>query len=681
MTDVAAGSRTDLDLLCINTVRTLAMDAVQQADSGHPGTPMALAPLAYVLWTRHLKYDPARPDWADRDRFILSCGHACMLLYSSLYLSGYDLTLDDIKQFRQWGSKTPGHPEYGHTPGVEATTGPLGQGTGNAVGMAIGEAILAASFNRPGHDVVNHFTYFLASDGDLMEGISHETCSLAGHLKLGKLIGIYDDNHITIEGDTALAFSDDTARRFESYGWHVQRVADGNDLAALDVAIAAAKQMLDRPSLIIVRTHIGYGAPNKQDTAEAHGAALGVEEVRLAKQNLGWPSLEPFHVPAEALSRWRQLGARGRDARAAWDARLASYRKAFPDLAAELERRLAGKLPADWEKALPTFAGEGGQATRAASGKVLNAIAAKLPELVGGSADLAGSNNTLLKGTGDFSAGRYTERNFHFGIREHGMGAVMNGMALHRGTIPYGGTFLIFSDYMRPAIRLAALCKLGVVYVFTHDSIGLGEDGPTHQPIEQLAALRAIPGLIVLRPADAAEVAEAWRVAISHRAGPVALALTRQKVAAIDRTVHAPAAGLQRGGYILAEAAGTPGVILIATGSEVELALGARERLQTAGTGTRVVSMPSLELFAAQSQEYRDQVLPPAVRARVSIEAGATQCWHAIVGDRGRTLGLDHFGASAPYQRLYQEFGLTVERIVEAAKELSALVRHHEGEQ
>jgi transketolase len=672
MTDVAAGPRTDLDLLCINTVRTLAMDAVQQADSGHPGTPMALAPLAYVLWTRHLKYDPAHPDWPDRDRFILSCGHACMLLYASLYLSGYDLTLDDIKKFRQWGSKTPGHPEYGHTPGVEATTGPLGQGTGNAVGMAIAEAMLASLFNRPGHDVVNHFTYFLASDGDVMEGISHEACSLAGHLKLGKLIGIYDDNHITIEGDTALAFSDDTARRFESYGWHVQRVADGNDLAALDLAIAAAKRALDRPSLIIVRTHIGYGAPNKQDTAEAHGAALGVEEVKLAKQRLGWPSQEPFHVPAEALSRWRQLGSRGREARTAWESSFASYRKAFPGLAAELERRLAGKLPADWEKSLPTFAGEGGQATRAASGKVLNALAAKLPELVGGSADLAGSNNTLLKGTGDFAAGHYTERNFHFGVREHGMGAVMNGMALHKGCIPYGGTFLIFSDYMRPAIRLASLCQLGVVYIFTHDSIGLGEDGPTHQPIEQLAALRAIPGLLVIRPADAAEVAEAWRVAITHRSGPVALALTRQKVAAIDRTLHAPAAGLARGGYILAEATGTPRAILIATGSEVELALGARDRLQAAGVPTRVVSMPSLELFAAQPQGYRDEVLPPALRARVSIEAGATQCWHAIVGDRGRTIGLDHFGASAPYQRLYQEFGLTVDRIVETARQVVA---------
>ncbi len=672
MTDVAAGPHTDLDLLCINTVRTLAMDAVQQADSGHPGTPMALAPLAYVLWTRHLKYDPANPDWPDRDRFVLSCGHASMLLYAALYLSGYDLTLDDIKKFRQWGSKTPGHPEYGHTAGVETTTGPLGQGTGNAVGMAIAEAVLASSFNQPGHEVVNHFTYFLASDGDLMEGISHEACSLAGHLKLGKLIGIYDDNHITIEGDTNLAFSEDTARRFESYGWHVQRVADGNDIAALDQAFTAARKTLDRPSLIIVRTHIGYGAPTKQDTAEAHGAALGVEEIKGAKQNLGWPSQEPFYVPAEALDRWRKAGARGREARSSWQTRFATYQKAFPELGAELERRLAGRLPASWEQALPNLSADAAQATRAASGKVLNAIASKLPELVGGSADLAGSNNTLIKGTGDFAAGHYTERNFHFGVREHGMGAVMNGIALHRGLIPYGGTFLIFSDYMRPAIRLAALCKLGTIYVFTHDSIGLGEDGPTHQPIEQLATLRTIPGLLVIRPADAAEVVEAWRVAINHRNGPVALALTRQKVAALNRKTFGAASGLARGGYVLAEATGAPKVILIATGSEVELAVSAREKLQASSVPTRVVSMPSLELFAAQSKEYRDQVLPPAVAARVSIEAGATQCWRAIVGDRGRALGLDHFGASAPYQRLYQEFGLTVEKIVEVARQLSA---------
>ncbi|HYK10122.1 MAG TPA: transketolase [Gemmatimonadales bacterium] len=670
MTDVATGARTDLDLLCINTIRTLAMDAVQQADSGHPGTPMALAPLAYVLWTRHLKCDPANPDWPDRDRFVLSCGHASMLLYAALYLSGYGLTLDDIKKFRQWGSKTPGHPEYGHTAGVETTTGPLGQGTGNAVGMAIAEAILAANFNRPGHEVVSHFTYFLASDGDLMEGISHEACSLAGHLKLGKLIGFYDDNHITIEGDTNLAFSEDTARRFESYGWHVQRVADGNDLNALDQAITAAKQTQDRPSLIIVRTHIGYGAPTKQDTAEAHGAALGVEEIKGAKQNLRWPSQDPFYVPAEALDRWRKAGARGREARTSWEARLASYRKAFPDLGAELERRLAGKLPTGWEQALPNLAADAAQATRAASGKVINAIAPKLPELVGGSADLAGSNNTMIKGTGDFAAGHYSERNFHFGVREHGMGAVMNGIALHRGLIPYGGTFLIFSDYMRPAIRLAALCKLGTIYVFTHDSIGLGEDGPTHQPIEQLATLRTIPGLLVIRPADAAEVVEAWRVAINHRNGPVALALTRQKVSALDRHALSPAAGLAQGGYVLAEASGSPKVILIATGSEVELALAAREKLQASGVATRVVSMPSLELFAAESQKYRDQVLPPSVTARVSIEAGATQCWRAIVGDRGRAIGLDHFGASAPYQKLYQEFGLTVDKIVDAANQV-----------
>jgi len=672
MPDVAAATRTDLDQLCINTIRTLAMDAVQRADSGHPGTAMALAPLAYVLWTRHLRYNPANPAWADRDRFVLSCGHACMLLYATLFLTGYDLSLDDIRRFRQWGSKTPGHPELGDTPGVEATTGPLGQGTGNVVGLAIAEAQLAALFNRPGHDIVNHFTYFIASDGDLMEGISHEACSLAGHLKLGKLIGFYDDNHITIEGNTDLAFTDDTAKRFESYGWHVQRVADGNDLAALDAATRAAQRVTDHPSLIIVRTHIAYGSPNKHDTAEAHGAPLGAEEVKLTKQALGWPSLEPFFVPDEALVHWRRARERGATLEAEWNGRHAAYRTAHPEPARELERRLAGKLPAGWESGLPVFApADGAPATRAASGKVLNALAPKLPELIGGSADLAGSNNTLLKSSGDFAAGHFAERNFHFGIREHAMGAVLNGLCLHGGFIPYGGTFLIFSDYMRPAIRLAALCRLGPIYVFTHDSIGLGEDGPTHQPIEQLAALRAIPGLTVIRPGDANETAEAWRVAIAHRHGPVALVLTRQKVPTLDRNVFAPAAGLARGGYVLADAAaGKPRVVLIGTGSELELAVGARERLEKAGVATRVVSMPSLELFAAQPQAYRDSVLPPSVPVRVAVEAGATQPWHVIVGDRGAVIGLDHFGASAPYQTLYKEFGLTVDRVVERAESL-----------
>ena len=663
---------TALDQLCINTVRTLAMDAVQRAESGHPGTAMALAPLAYVLWQRHLRYNPANPDWADRDRFVLSCGHACMLLYSALYLTGYDLTLDDIKQFRQWGSRTPGHSEHGVTPGVEATTGPLGQGTGNAVGMAIAEAQLAALFNRPGHEVVDHYTYFLASDGDLMEGISHEVCSLAGHLKLGKLIGFYDDNHITIDGDTALAFSDDTAKRFEAYGWHVQRVADGNDLDALDEAIRVAKDVTDRPSLIIVRTHIGWGSPHKQDTAEAHGAPLGIEEVKLTKQKLGWPSLEPFYIPEEALAHWRRARERGGRLEAEWRRKYDAYRKAHPDLAAELERRLGGGLPDGWDAALPEFGVKDAQATRAASGKVLNAIASKLPELIGGSADLAGSNNTDIKGGASFSAAQRAGRNFHFGVREHGLGAILNGIALHRGFIAYGGTFLIFSDYMRPSIRLAALTHLRPIYVFTHDSIGLGEDGPTHQPIEQLSALRAIPNVTVIRPADAGEVVEAWRAAILHQRGPVALVLTRQKVSVVDRSKYAPAAGLHRGGYVLADApGGKPDVVLMATGSEVELVLAAYERLTADGRRPRAVSMPCLEYFAQQPQAYRDSVLPPGV-PRVAVEAAAPMSWYRWLGERGVMVGIERFGASAPYQRIYGEFGLTVERVVTEAKTLLA---------
>ena len=668
-----SAARVDLDQLSINTVRTLAMDAVQLADSGHPGTAMALAPLAYVLWLRHLKYNPANPEWRDRDRFVLSAGHACMLLYSVLYLTGYDVTLDDIKSFRQWGSKTPGHPERGMTPGVEATTGPLGQGTGNAVGMAIAEAQLAALYNRggPGREIFNHYTYFLASDGDLMEGISHEACSLAGHLKLGKLIGFYDDNRITIDGSTDLAFSDDTAQRFESYGWHVQRVADGNDLEALDASIVAAQQERARPSLIIVQTHIGWGSPNKQDTADAHGAPLGVEEIKLTKQNLGWPSLEPFFVPEEALEHWRVAKPRGARLESEWRKRWDAYRAAYPDLAAELDRRFAGRLPEGWDAGVPAFGPKDAQATRAASGKVLNAIAAKIPELIGGSADLTGSNNTELKGAGVFSATNRAGRNFHFGIREHGMGATMNGLALHGGFIPFGGTFLIFSDYMRPSIRLAALTHLRTIYVFTHDSIGLGEDGPTHQPIEQLAALRVIPNAVVIRPSDPTEVVEAWRAALTHRIGPVALVLTRQKVAVVDRTKYAPAAGLHQGGYVLADS-DKPEVVLVATGSEVELVVGAYERLKEDGRRPRVVSMPCLEYFARQPAEYQGSVLPPGVPV-VAVEAGAPQSWYRWVGRNGAILGIERFGASAPYQRIYKELGLTVDRIVETAKSLKPL--------
>jgi transketolase len=660
----------NLDQLCINTVRTLAMDAVQQAESGHPGTAMALAPLAYVLWQRHMRYNPANPSWVDRDRFVLSCGHACMLLYSALYLSGYDLTLDEIKQFRQWGTRTPGHSEHGVTPGVEATTGPLGQGTGNAVGMAIAEAQLAAQFNRPGHEIVDHYTYFLASDGDLMEGISHEACSLAGHLKLGKLIGLYDDNHITIDGDTALAFTDDTAKRFEAYGWHTQRVSDGNDLDALDNAIQAAKRVTDKPSLIVIRTHIGWGSPHKQDTAEAHGAPLGADEVKLTKQNLGWPSLEPFHVPEEALAHWRRARERGGRLEAEWQKKWDAYRRAHADLASELNRRLAGTLPEGWDAALPSFGPKDAQATRAASGKVINALAPKLPELIGGSADLAGSNNTDIKGAASFSAEQRGGRNFHFGVREHGMGAILNGIALHRGFIAYGGTFLIFSDYMRPSIRLAALTHLRPIYVFTHDSIGLGEDGPTHQPIEQLATLRAIPNMTVIRPADATEVVEAWRAAISHTGGPVALVLTRQKVAVIDRTKYGPVAGLHRGGYVLADApSGKPNVVLMGTGSEVELVLGAYEQLKADGQQPRAVSMPCLEYFAKQPQDYRDSVLPLGV-PRIAVEAAAPQSWYRWVGDSGVIMGIERFGASAPYQRIYKELGLTVDALVARARNL-----------
>jgi transketolase len=661
VTEAPPVTRVDLDQLCINTVRALAMDAVQQADSGHSGTAMALAPLALVLWQRHLRYNPANPDWVDRDRFVLSAGHACILLYSLLYLTGYDLSLDDIKQFRQWGSRTPGHPERGMTPGVEATTGPLGQGTGNAVGMAIAESQLAALFNRPGHDIVDHHTYFLASDGDLMEGVSHEACSLAGHLKLGKLIGFYDDNHITIDGATELTFSDDTARRFEAYGWHVQRIADGNDLQAIDAAITAAKRVTDRPSLIIVRTHIAWGSPNKQDTAEAHGAPLGADEIKLTKQNLGWPWLEPFYVPDEALQRWRRAKDRGARLEAEWQKKWDGYRSAHRELGTELERRLAGRLPDGWDAALPEFGPKDAQATRAASGKVLNAIAPKLPELIGGSADLTGSNNTEIKGGGP-------GRNFHFGVREHGMAAAVNGIVLHGGFIPFCGTFLIFSDYMRPSIRLAALTHLHPIYVFTHDSIGLGEDGPTHQPIEQLAALRAIPNMTVIRPSDPTEVVEAWRAAIQHRGGPVALVLTRQKVQVVDRSKYAPAVGLHRGGYVLADSR-DPDVVLIGTGSEVEIVLGAFARLKADGRRPMAVSMPCMDFFAKQAQSYRDSVLPPGV-PRIAVEAAAPQSWYRWVGEHGAIIGLERFGASAPYQRIYQELGLTVDRVLDTAKKL-----------
>jgi transketolase len=658
----------ELDRLCIDTIRTLSMDAVQKANSGHPGTPMALAPLGYLLWTRHLEHDPSHPDWIDRDRFVLSCGHASMLLYSLLYLTGYGLTLDDLKNFRQWESRTPGHPEYGLTPGVETTTGPLGQGFANGVGMAMAERHLAALFNRPGHEIIDHYTYVFCSDGDLMEGVASEAASLAGHLGLGKLIYFWDDNSITIEGSTDLAFTEDVLARFRAYGWHTQRVEDGNDLEALDAAIRAA-QADPRPSMIGVKTVIGYGSPGKAGSEKAHGAPLGEEEVVRTKQNLGWPSTEPFFVPEEALAHMRRQVEEGQRRREEWEGRWAAYRAAFPELADRLQAMLELRLPEGWDAELPTWKLDDKPiATRAASGKAINAIAPKLPWLIGGSADLAESNLTHIDGEASFARTEYAGRTLHFGVREHAMGSTMNGMALHGGVLPYGGTFLIFSDYMRPPIRLAALMEQPVVYVFTHDSVGLGEDGPTHQPIEQLAALRAVPGLIDLRPADAAETVEAWRFAVSHRGGPVFLALTRQGLPHLDRSGGEPASSLARGAYVLVEAdGGEPRVILIGTGSEVSLCVDARKRLQEEGIPTRVVSMPSWVLFQRQERAYRDRVLPPGVGARVAVEAASPMGWDRWVGSQGQVVGISHFGASAPAKTVFRELGFSVENVVARA--------------
>ena len=662
------GNHSDLDHLCINTIRTLAMDGIQKANSGHPGMPMGTADMAYVLWTQFLKHNPANPAWPDRDRFVLSAGHGSMLLYSLLHLTGYDLPLDELKNFRQWGSHTPGHPEHGLAPGVEVTTGPLGQGFAIGVGMAIAERFLAAHFNRPSHTIVDHFTYAIVSDGDLMEGVSYEAASLAGHLRLGKLIYLYDDNDISIEGSTDLAFTEDVGARFQAYGWHVQHV-DGYDLAAIAGAIRAAQAETTRPSLIVARTHIGFGSPHKQDTAEVHGSPLGEEEVRLTKQNLGWPVEPPFFIPDQALAHFRQAVERGRKWETDWQARFAAYAAAYPELAAEWEMAMHGELPPGWDASLPVFKPEDGPvATRSASGKALNALASRLPTLIGGSADLAPSNNTYLKGFGDFEADTLHGRNLHFGVREHVMGAILNGLALHGGVIAFGGTFLVFSDYMRPAIRLAAMMRLPAIYVFTHDSIGVGEDGPTHQPIEQLAALRAIPGLTVIRPADANETVEAWRVALTHRDGPVALALTRQALPTLNRTQFAPVDGLARGAYVLAEAeGGQPDVILIATGSEVHVALAARELLARRGVAARVVNMPSWELFERQPKDYRDAVLPLALTARLAVEAGVAHGWHRYVGPAGDVVSIERFGASAPYKVLWEKFGFTAENVTARA--------------
>jgi transketolase len=663
---------TELERLSVDTLRTLAMDAVQEANSGHPGTPMALAPLGYVTWTRHLKHNPANPDWADRDRFVLSVGHASMLIYGLLYLTGYDLTLEDIKAFRQWDSKTPGHPEYGHTAGVEMTTGPLGQGVATSVGMALAERTMAARFNRPGHEIVDHHTIVFCSDGDLMEGISHEAAEIAGHQKLGKLIWIFDDNRITIEGSTDLATCTDQATRFQGYGWHIVHVEDGNDLEAMDRAIAEAKAETDRPTLIVLRTTIAWGSPNKAGTAGSHGAPLGDEEIRLTKEVYDFPSQERFHVPAEALGHWRETADRGARAEAAWNERFAAYRAAFPEDAAEFLRRMAGELPQGWEDSVPLLNDGGSDATRNSSGKALNGAAAALPELMGGSADLGGSNKTDIVDGGDLLATNPLGRVVHFGVREHAMGAIMNGMALHGGVRPFGGTFLIFSDYMRPAVRLAALMGIPSICVWTHDSIGLGEDGPTHQPIEQLMSLRMIPNLVDLRPADAAETAVAWKVALERKDGPSFLSLTRQGVPNLRSGADdLSAEGLRRGGYVLADAeGGPPAVVLLASGSEVHLAVAARETLQSEGIPTRVVSMPSWALFARQTPEYRAATLGDHAVVRVSVEAGVTLGWERWLGTRGAAIGLDRFGASAPAGTLFQKLGITAEAVADRAREL-----------
>ena len=661
-----------LDELCVNTIRFLAVDAVEKANSGHAGTPMGAAPMAYVLWDRFLKHNPNDPEWPDRDRFILSPGHASALLYALLHLCGYDLSLEDIRNFRQWGSKTPGHPEYGLTPGVEATTGPLGQGFAQGVGMAIAERWLADHYNQPGHEIVNHYTYAIVSDGDLQEGVASEAASLAGTLRLGKLIYLYDDNDISIEGNTDIAFAENVAQRFQAYGWHVIGPIDGMDTTVVDSAIRMAQAETGRPTLVICRTIIGYGSPNKAGTASAHGDPLGEEETRLTKESLGWPYQEPFTIPSEALAHFRQAKERGSQWQADWQKRFEAYRSSYPGEASQLEEDLRGDLPEGWELGLADlFKGADKPiSTREASGQVMNAIVERVHAFTGGSADLAPSTKTLLKDHGHYGFEEYCGHNMHFGVREHAMGAIANGMALHGGTIPYTATFLTFSDYMRPAIRLGALMEQRVVYIFTHDSIGLGEDGPTHQPIEHLMSLRAIPNLAVIRPADATETAEAWKVALERR-GPTVLVLSRQNLPVLDRATLSPASGARRGGYVLWEAAMQPEVILIGTGSEVHIALEAGKILEEKGIPSRVVSLPSWELFNVQTAVYRESVLPSGIRARISIEAAASLGWERYVGLDGIAIGLARFGASAPAGVLYEKFGFTVQRVVEEAERLS----------
>ncbi len=661
----------DLDTLCVNTLRFLAADAVQKAKSGHPGMPMGAAPMAYVLWSRFLRHNPADPAWPDRDRFVLSAGHGSMLLYGLLHLTGYDLPMGEIERFRQWGSRTPGHPEFHLTPGVEATTGPLGQGVANAVGMAIAERHLAARFNQPGHAIVDHHTYGICSDGDLMEGVAAEAVSLAGHLGLGRLILLYDDNQVSLAGKAALSFSEDVPRRFQGYGWHTEIVPDGNDLEAIDKAIRGALAEQDRPSLICVRTVIGYGAPKKAGTHEAHGEPLGEAELRGAKQALGWPLEPPLLVPDAARARFREALARGARWQGEWQARVDAWAKAHPDLAAQWRDGQTGTLAPGWDAALPAFAPDTPTATRDASGAVLATVSPRLPALIGGDADLAPSTRTLVKGAGSFLKGSYAGRHLHFGVREHGMGGICNGLAYHGGLLVFCGTFFNFSDYMRPAVRLAALSGLPVIYVWTHDSIALGEDGPTHQPVEQLASLRAMPNLVVIRPADANETVVAWTVALRRRHGPTALVLTRQKVPVLDRAVYAPAEGLARGAYVLADApGGRPELILIGTGSEVALVVAAHAALVAEGVRARVVSMPSWELFQAQPADYRESVLPPAGGRRLAVEAAVTFGWERWIGPEGAILGLDRFGASAPGEATMRELGFSVEHVLARARAL-----------
>jgi transketolase len=682
-----AASADERDQLCINTLRFLSVDAVQKANSGHPGLPMGAAPMAYVLWTRFLEHNPSNPDWFDRDRFVLSAGHGSMLLYSLLHLTGYALSLDEIKAFRQWGSITPGHPERGLTPGVETTTGPLGQGFGNGVGIAMAEAHLAARYNQPGLEIIDHYTYGIVSDGDLMEGVASEAASLAGHLRLGKLIYLYDNNRVTLSAGTDITFTEDFLRRFDAYGWHTSSIDDGNDIAAIERALQQARDERSRPSLIAVRTHLGYGSPHKQDTFEAHGSPLGDEEVRLTKQKLRWPTEPAFYIPDDALAHFRQAVDRGAKAESTWKEKLAAYKNAWPELARALQSTIDGELPDGWDTDIPVFPADvKGMATRVASGKVMNAIAPRVPTLIGGSADLDPSTYTALKGLGDFepsdanapdqqgSAGggwTFAGRNVHFGVREHGMGAILNGLAAHGGTLPFGATFLVFSDYMRPPIRLAALTGFHVIYVFTHDSIALGEDGSTHQPVEQLAGLRSVPRLCVIRPGDANEVAVAWRVALESRGRPIAMVLTRQNVPTLDRARLANPDGLRRGAYVLLDAAnGAPDLILIASGSELGLVAAAAEKLSAEGRRVRVVSMPSWDLFEAQPQAYRESVLPPAITARLAVEAGVTQGWHRYVGDAGDVIGVDRFGASAPGEVMMREYGLTIDNVCKRARAL-----------